>query len=139
MLNQSIIPFMSSVSCLFDTTGAGELGDHEKRLSTLVRSWGFVMHTIPGDGNCCFLSIASSLLHQRFLLEEKYPAIVSKLQLNVATVKEIALQLRDEAVKEWTMNASEITKDSFQVSTVLKLKQHNSKKPHISLVHSPTQ
>ena len=50
------------------------------------------MHTIPGDGNCCFSAIASSLLYQRLFLEEKYPALVSKLQLNVATVKDIAAE-----------------------------------------------
>ena len=98
---------MSSVTCLFDTTSVGELDYHKKRLATLVRSWGFAMHTIPGDGNCCFSAIASSLLYQRLCLEEKYPALVSKLQLNIATVKDIALQLRHEAVEEWTMNASE--------------------------------
>ena len=107
ILCQSVLPFMSSVTCLFDTTSVGELDDHKKRLATLVRSWGFAMHTIPGDGNCCFSAIASSLLYQWLFLEEKYPALVSKLQLNVATVKDIALQLRHEAVEEWTMNASE--------------------------------
>ena len=107
MLNQSIIPFMSSVSCLFDTTSSGDVEDNEKRLATLVHSWGFAMHAIPGDGNCCFSAIASNLLHQCLQLEEKYPALVSKLQLNISSMKDIALQLRLEAVQEWTMNASE--------------------------------
>lgn len=84
-----------------------ESDDHEKRLATLVESWGFTKHTIQGDGNCCFSAIASSLLYQRLHLEEKYPAIVSKLKLNTATVNDIALQLRLEAVEEWVRNASE--------------------------------
>ena len=51
--------------------------------------------------------VASNLLHQCLQLEEKYPALVSKLQLNISSMKDIALQLRLEAVQEWTMNASE--------------------------------
>ena len=73
LLNQSMIPFMSSVSCLFDTTLVGEVDDHEERLSTLVQSWGFTMHAIVGDGDCCFSALASSLLYQRHLIKEKYP------------------------------------------------------------------
>ena len=52
------------------------------------------MHAIPGDGNCCFSAIASNLLHQCLQIEEKYPALVSKLQLNISSMKDIALQLR---------------------------------------------
>ena len=107
MLNQSMMSFMSSVNCLFNTSSVGDIDDHEKRLAMLVQSWGFAMHAIQGDGNCCFSAIASSLLYQRFQLQEKYPALVSKFQLGTATVKNIAVQLRNEAVQEWTLNSSE--------------------------------
>ena len=34
----------------------------------VVQSWGFTVHPILGDGNCCFSAIASSLLCQQDLL-----------------------------------------------------------------------
>ena len=107
LLNQSMIPFMSSVSCLFDTALVGEVDDHQERLSTLVQSWGFTMHAILGDGNCCFSALASSLLYQRHLIEAKYPSLLTLLGLNFTTVEELAVHLRRKAVQEWTTNASE--------------------------------
>ncbi len=102
-----MIPFMSSVSCLYDTVSVGEQEEHEQRLSRVIQSWGFTLHNIRGDGNCCFSAIASTLLYQRQLLEERYPSLIESLKLNATTVEDIALQLRYKAVEEWTINPSD--------------------------------
>ena len=71
LLNQSMIPFMASVSCLFESVNcpASEYDEHQKRLADIVDSWGFLLHPVPGDGNCCFYALAFSIHAQRQDLE----------------------------------------------------------------------
>ena len=34
---------------------AGEAKEHQDRLSDNIAAWGFTLHPVNGDGNCCFL------------------------------------------------------------------------------------
>ena len=64
MLNPKIIPFMSSVSCMFNPfeISADDTKEHHKRLIDALNLWGFKILPVDGDGNCCFSAIAYSLL-----------------------------------------------------------------------------
>lgn len=66
ILNQKMIPFMSSVSCLFESVEVPDDNtDHQKRLVDAINSWGFTLHPVVGDGNCCFSALAMSILFQQ--------------------------------------------------------------------------
>ena len=77
LLNQRMIPFMASVTCLFESVDSpvSEYEEHQKRLTDTVGSWGFQLHPVPGDGNCCFYALAFSIHAQRQELEMRLPQI----------------------------------------------------------------
>ena len=110
LLNQKMIPFMSSVSCLFESVDSAVSDNklHQKRLVDIVNSWGFQLHPVPGDGNCCFSALAYTIHGQRKDIELRLPRLFldHSIESN-ATISDIAHQLRHIAVDEWMKNAPE--------------------------------
>lgn len=105
-----MIPFMSSVSCLFETvdSGVSEYEQHQKRLTEIVDSWGFQLHPVPGDGNCCFSALAFTIHTQQQDIKLRLPQLLVDLGIEDSTsVDDIAYQLRRIAVDEWMSNAEE--------------------------------
>ena len=106
-----MIPFMSSVSCLFnslDHVAESEIEQHKRQLLNIVNSWGFDLQEIPGDGNCCFAAIAFSLHQQRQSIELKQPQLLLDYGIdNSATLTDITSKLRNIAVEEWIKNCDE--------------------------------
>lgn len=110
LLHQKMIPFMSHVSCLFEHTNSdvSESEQHQKRLLDIVSLWGFQLHSVTGDGNCCFMAIAFSICSQRQQMELKMPQLFSEHNMeSSASIEETARHLRRIAVKEWITNAGE--------------------------------
>ena len=107
LLNQKMIPFMSSVSCLFESvdSAVSEYEQHQKHLTDIVESWGFQLHSVPGDGNCCFSALAFTIHAQRQDIELRLPQLI--VDLSIASIDDIAYQLRRIAVDEWTKNVDE--------------------------------
>ena len=62
-----MIPFMSSVSCLFESVNVldDDAEEHHKRLLDTFSSWGFKLLHVDGDGNYCFSALACSILYQK--------------------------------------------------------------------------
>ena len=108
LLNQTMIPFMSSVSCLFESLddAGSDNEQHQKRLADIVNSWGFQLHPVPGGGNCCFSAIAFTIYIQRRDIELKQPRLLLDCGIkNNASIADISNQLRLIAVDEWMKNA----------------------------------
>ena len=59
ILNQRMISFMSSVSCLFESVNVlnDDAEEHHKRLLDTFSLWGFKLLHVDGDGNYCFLPL----------------------------------------------------------------------------------
>ena len=59
LLHQKMIPFMSSVTCLFEPVNKtpSTTEQHQKRLLDMVESWGFQLHPVEGDGDFFFLPL----------------------------------------------------------------------------------
>ena len=73
LLNQTMIPFMSSVSCLFEHVDSTSTDPESvKRLSDVVDSWGFQIHSVAGDGNCSFHALAFTIQCQMTKDIERY-------------------------------------------------------------------
>ena len=43
------------------TKRVNEVKEHYQRLSENIEAWGFRLHPVAGDGNCCFSALACSL------------------------------------------------------------------------------
>ena len=109
LLNQTMIPFMSSVSCLFEHVDSTSTDpESDKRLSDIVDSWGFQIHSVAGDGNCCFHALAFTIQCQRHNIELRLPQLFLDLCIErTASVDDIACQLRRIAVEEWMTHADD--------------------------------
>ena len=104
LLNPKMLPFMSSVSCLFLTVDSDN-EQHQQRLNNVVQSWGFQIKHIAGDGNCCFAALAFTLCAQHQQIESALPDDVA-IDIH-ADVTEIAYKLRQLAVNEWMKHPTE--------------------------------
>ena len=76
LLNQKMIPFMSSVTCLFEPVNKtpSTTEQHQKGLLDMVESWGFQLHPVEGDGD--FFSchcLCHMLSASRYSKEETTP------------------------------------------------------------------
>lgn len=103
-LNQKMIPFMSSVSCLFESVNVSndDTQEHYKRLVDIINSWGFRLHPVEGDGNCCFCALAMSIIFQQNEILTLVPTLLSDLNIEAnISVDELACELRRIAVEEW--------------------------------------
>ena len=101
---------MSSVSCLFESvdSSTSEYEQHQNRLTNNVASWGFQLHPVAGDGNCCFSALAFTIHAQQQDIELRLPQLFVDLSIEInASIADIAYQLRRVAVDEWMNNADE--------------------------------
>ena len=104
-----MIPFMSSVNCIFNTDNSDtEHKSHCERLSNITASWGFHIHRVTGDGNCCFTALALSLQQQHVYISECRTFFSDKnLIISDSTVQYITLSLRHLVVQEWIQNSED--------------------------------
>ena len=105
-----MIPFMSSVNCIFNTDNSDtEHKSHCERLSNITASWGFHIHRVTGDGNCCFTALALSLQQQQHVYTSECRTFFSDKNLIISgsTVQDIALSLRHLVVQEWIQNSED--------------------------------
>ena len=85
---------MSSVSCLFESDIDGVYEQQQKRLSDIASSWGFQIHPVPGDGNCCFTALAFSIHSQRQNIESNVPNLLLDAGIEKdVSISEISFQL----------------------------------------------
>ena len=112
LLNTKMIPFMSSVSCLFEPTDKtpSVVEQHKRRLLDVVESWGFQLHPVEGDGNCFFSAIAFAICVQREQIECKKPDHLVKHGIEKMDIGSIAIKIRQMVVDEWMSNADEYQK-----------------------------
>ena len=105
-----MVPFMSSVNCiLFTDETDAEFTAHQERLKNITTSWEFSIHTVTGDGNCCFTALAYSLQQQQHIYTSLCKTFFSEKDIDIlnSTVEELALKLRHLAVREWLENSEE--------------------------------
>lgn len=107
LLDQKMLPFMSSVSCLFLTVDSDN-AQHQQCLNNVVQSWGFQIEHTAGDGNCCFAALAFTLCSQHQQIESALPSFFSDVAIDIHTeITDIAYKLRQLAVNEWMKHPSE--------------------------------
>ena len=112
MLNQRMIPFMSSVTCLFESVNVPVNGaqEHHKRLLDNINAWGFTLHPVSGDGNCCFSALANGVLFQHEEVLTRVPTLFSDLRIHSKdSVNDIARELRRLAVEEWVKQSRRLS------------------------------
>ena len=110
LLNQTMLPFMSAVSCLFLPADREkfEQKEHQQRLRSLVESWGFEMVSTEGDGNCCFSAVAFSLATQKQEINSHLPNLFTDVGIEIeADMADIAYELRTLAITEWMKHTEE--------------------------------
>ena len=132
-----MIPFMSSVTCLFESVNMPVNGtqEHHKRVLDYINAWGFTLHPVSGDGNCCFSALASSVLFQHEELLTRVPTLFNDLRIHSNhSVNDVARELRRLAVKEW-LNNPEDYQGFLNEGCMVREKQKNSKVRDISLAH----
>ena len=101
---------MSAVSCLFLPADCERsvYEENKQRLRNNVESWGFEMHLIEGDGNCCFSAVAFSLAIQKQEIHSLLPNLFTDVGIETkANMRDIAHQLRILAVAEWMQHTEE--------------------------------
>lgn len=82
--------------------------EHQQRLLNNIESWGFQMHSVEGDGNCCFSAVAFALVSQRRDIQSVLPHLFAEIGIEDESVlSDIALTLRKLAVAEWIQHAEE--------------------------------
>ena len=96
-----MIPFMLAV-CLSLLSALSECERHQKCLTDIVDSWGFRLHPVLGDGNCCFSALAFTIHAQQEDIELRLPQLFVDLSIEIN-----AYQLRRIAVDEWMNNVDE--------------------------------
>ena len=107
--NYKFLPFMSSVaSIFFHHNPKPEVDEHarsEKRLENVLTAWGMKGHCIEGDGNCCFSTVAFSLLTNVTYILQNSPGFFSNIGIKPSdTLKSLSMQLRNLTVDEWMQN-----------------------------------
>ena len=103
------IPFMSSVLCQFQVVpvSVDENKEHQQRLRNNIDAWGFTIHPVVGDGNCCFSALACSLLFQKGEIVATLPTFFADIGLSLdgnISVDDLSSELRRRAVEEWCNN-----------------------------------
>ena len=89
---------------LFSKRASVSASSNTTLLDNLLESNNLVRATVPGDGNCCFLSVACGLKELTQQKHENDPLIVhlKSVELKLeASCNEISLQLRKLTVQEW--------------------------------------
>ena len=105
MFTYKLIPFMSVASTLLslDTEPSQQSQAHKKRLNSVLTGWGLELCPMDPDGNCCFYSVAFSLISQNIQISENCHSFFEDAGLSYTTnLKELAQQLRKLVVHEWT-------------------------------------
>ena len=104
LLNQKMIPFMSSVSCLFesDDSAVSEYEQHQKRLTDIGSLGAFSYILFQEMAIVAFLPLLLPYMHNGKIL---LPQLI--VDLSIASIDDIAYQLRRMAVDEWTKNVDE--------------------------------
>ena len=115
VFNYKYLPFMSSVCpvILADNQYSQSVEDietHVRRLDAMLTSWKMVKKPILGDGNCCFRSVACSLITNHKAILDQDPLFFGAIGINdIASISEIELstKLREATVKEWQSHSEE--------------------------------
>ena len=121
-----MVPFMSSGNCiLFTDETDSEFTAHQERLNNITTSWGFSIHTVTGDGNCCFTALAYSLQQQQHIYTSLCKTFFSEKDIDIlnSTVEELALKLRHLAVREWLGTLKNI-KDFYHMTVLMVVNFH---------------
>ena len=79
---------------------------HHQRLSNILNACNMHMHKIAGDGNCCFSSIAFSLLQNFHQMNDQSKTFWHQKGIEASKgIHDLAITLRHLAVKEWSENS----------------------------------
>ena len=108
-----MIPFMSSVTCLFEPVNKtpSTTEQHQKRLLDMVESWGFQLHPVEGDGDCFFPAIAFAICCQRQGIQRRKPHLLVNHGIhNNMDIGNIVMKIRQLVVDEWLSNVDEYQK-----------------------------
>lgn len=99
-----LAPFMSAASTLL-SLGIGpsqQSQAHKTRLNNVLAGWGLELFPMDPDGNCCFYSVAFSLISQEKQIRENCPTFFEDAGLCFTNnLKDLAQQLRKLVVHEW--------------------------------------
>lgn len=79
---------------------------HIKRLDDTLGAWKMTRESIPGDGNCCFRAVASSLIINQKVIIEHADTFFNHLGIDISRINQsdFAMKLRDLVVSEWQRN-----------------------------------
>ena len=107
--NYKYLTLMSSVASLFfHSCPADDHLRNQQRLDNVLAAWGMVRHSIDGDGNCCFSSVAFSLINNSTLILESNPGYFSTIGLDAPDdIQCLSTKLRQLTVLEWVHNHQE--------------------------------
>ena len=105
-----MMPFMSYVPSLYmhysTSPQEAEEQAHHQRLSNILNACNMHMHKIAGDGNCCFSSIAFSLLQNFHQMNDQSKTFWHQKGIEASkAIHDLAITLRHLAVKEWSENS----------------------------------
>ena len=90
---------LSSVTSIFFDQNIHTNEQHETRLD---QAWGMKRYRMAGDGNCCFYSVAFSLITNTHSITKIVGSFFESLPIDTScSVEEVARQLRHLAVEEW--------------------------------------
>ena len=108
------LPFTSSVCSIFfnkQTQAATEARpveeEQQQKLISVLDAWGLQRHPIPGEGNCCFSSVAFALITNHDVLMQHNSSFFTSKKLVTTDVDVLSKTLRELAVKEWRENEDE--------------------------------
>jgi len=80
---------------------------HDKRLANVLKGWGVTKQPMDGDGNCCFNSVAFSLISNSDNLPDPQKDLLKSRGIDVSTdVVSLSATLRQLVVNEWKQNES---------------------------------
>ena len=109
VFNYKLIPFMSATSNIMLSIKSpdDQESQHIKRLDDTLRAWKMTRESIPGDGNCCFRAVASSLIINQKVITEHADTFFNHLGIDASCINQsdFAMKLRELVVSEWQQNS----------------------------------
>ena len=106
-----MLPLTSSIASLFFDQQFNESDtyeQHEQRLNNVIMAWGMHRCKMAGDGNCCFYSVAFSLITNAIQIKEHNSDLFETINIDPeGSLNDVAKHLRQLAVKEWQSNSQD--------------------------------
>ena len=105
LLNKDTLPFVSCDNSSSAHDSSSTFSDHQVRLDKAIRLCAMTRVFVPGDGNCCFVSIALALKTLYRNACQRVKVEMKSLPVNIEdSVDVISFALRNLLCQEWLVN-----------------------------------